>query len=216
MSDASPIDLGPTDMAPFFQRYEQRYRLVLVAALAASLVMSAFVLAHGPLGAGSAPPKVAATAWWFGLLFGPVVIVGWWTFGELMALGRRKTRLPDGRQPAGADDARNGVSVAKAGFAFTLALIATVVTQQALMVTFLFGYRISAGEWIARATMILVGAVTIYLGNVYPRVPVPRAPERKAAIRMKANRVSGWMMVISGLLVVLLGLFLPLVVHHRP
>jgi hypothetical protein len=216
MSDMTSTDLGQTDMAPFFRRYDQRYRLVLVAALAASLVMSAFVLAHGPLAAGSAPPQVAATAWWFGLLFGPAVIVGWWTFGELMALGRRKARLPDGREPAGADDARNGLRIARAGFTFTLALMATVVTQQALMVTFLFGYRISAGEWIARATMILVGAVTIYLGNVYPRLPVPRALEQKAAIRMKANRVSGWMMVISGLLVVLLGLFLPLVVHHRP
>jgi hypothetical protein len=93
--------------------------------------------------------------------------------------------------------------------------MATVVTQQALWVPFVFGYRISAGVWIARVTMILVGAAAIYLGNVWPRMPVPRVPERRAAVRMKVNRASGWMMVICGLVVVLLGLFLPLVVHHR-
>jgi hypothetical protein len=213
MSDTAPADLGQTDLAPFFQRYDHRYRLVLVAALSASLVMSVMVLAHGP--PVWAPPKVASTSYWFALLFSPALIVGWWTFGELMALGRRKAILPDGRQPAGALDARNGVRIHKAGFAFTLALVATVVTQQALMSSFVLGYRISAGELIARATMILVGAVTIYLGNVYPRMPVPRAPEQKAAVRMKANRVSGWVMVISGFAVVLLGLFLPLLVHHH-
>jgi hypothetical protein len=65
--------------------------------------------------------------------------------------------------------------------------------------------------------MVTEGAVTIYLGNLWPRMPTPRAQGRKAAIMMKANRISGWVMVIFGLLVVLLGLFLPLL-HpgHRP
>jgi uncharacterized membrane protein len=33
-------------------------------------------------------------------------------------------------------------------------------------------------------------------------------------MRMKVNRISGWIMVMVGLLVVLLGLFLPLVTRH--
>jgi hypothetical protein len=81
------------------------------------------------------------------------------------------------------------------------------------MASLVFGYRIP-GDLIARVIMLVVGAVTIYLGNLWPRMPTPRAPERTAAIRMKANRISGWVMVISGLLVVLLGLFLPLLVPH--
>ncbi len=55
-----------------------------------------------------------------------------------------------------------------------------------------------------------VGAVTIYLGNLWPRMPTPRAPERKAATTMKVNRFSGWLMVIIGVL----GLFLPLLHPH--
>jgi len=109
----------------------------------------------------------------------------------------------------------NSVRIAHAGFAFNLALTATVVMQQTLLVPFVFGHRVSAGEWIARATMLAVGAVTIYLGNIWPRMPVPRAPERIAAIRMKANRISGWAMVIMGLGIVLLGLFLPMMRYHR-
>jgi hypothetical protein len=197
-------------MAPFFARYDRRNRLLFVTAIPASLVMSAVIFVHGPPATGWMPAKSAATAWWFGILFTPVFLIGWYGFGELVGLGRRKTSLPDGSQPAGADDARNSVRIANAGFVCNLVLTATMIIQQALWVPFVFGYRVAMGEWIARGIMVAVGAVTIYLGNLWPKMPTAREPERGAAIRMKVNRFSGWMMVIVGLLIVLLGLFLPL------
>jgi hypothetical protein len=127
-----------------------------------------------------------------------------------MAYGRRKTSLRDGRHPASSDDARNGVGIANGGFAFNVVLTATMLIQQALMALFVFGYLVPIGVWITRATCIAVGAVTIYLGNLWPRMPTPRAPESKAAIRMRANRSGGWLMVMFGLMVILLGVFLPL------
>jgi hypothetical protein len=81
------------------------------------------------------------------------------------------------------------------------------------MASLVFGYPVP-GVLIARVIMVTEGAVTIYLGNLWPRMPTPRASDRKAAIMMKANRISGWVMVIFGLLVVLLGLFLPLLHPH--
>jgi hypothetical protein len=215
MSDTASADMGPIDLAPFFERYDRRNRLVFVAAISASLVMTAVISAHGPPAPGWMSAKAAATAWWFGILFAPVFLVGWYGFGELMALGRRKGRPPAGPLPTGPDDVRNGVRLANAGFACNVVLTATVLVQQALWVSFVLGYRVSAGEWIARGIMLAVGAATIYLGNLWPRMPVPRARDRTAAIRMKANRISGWIMVIVGLLIVLLGLFLPLIERHR-
>jgi hypothetical protein len=209
MSDASV-----TDLAPFFQRYDQRNRLVFAAALSASLVMSAVIFAHGPPAGSGTGIRSPQAEWGFALLFTPVFLIGWWTFAELIALGRRQAALPDGRQPAGADDARNGVRIANAGFASNLVLTVTVVIGQALWIPFVFGRQVSAGEWIARGTMLAVGAATVYLGNLWPRMPVAREPGRTAAMRMKVNRISGWIMVMVGLLVVLLGLFLPLVTRH--
>ena len=55
-----------------------------------------------------------------------------------------------------------------------------------------------------------VGFVTIYLGNLWPKMPAPRSPGHAAATMMRSHRVGGWIMVTAGLLVVLLGLCLPL------
>src|SRR5215469_10680132 len=81
--DKPMTDITSIDLVRFFERYDARNRLIFVAALSASLVMSAVVFAHGPnLGLGAAR---AATTWWFGIVFAPLFIVGWWTFGELVA-----------------------------------------------------------------------------------------------------------------------------------
>jgi hypothetical protein len=194
------------DLAPFFERYDRRNRLVFVAAISASLTLSAVIFMHGALLAGGTGATPAAV-WGFGIVFSPLVLVAWQIFGELIALGRRRSSLPDGSQPASADDARNGVRIANAGFVFNLGLMAALITQQACMALYVFGYQ--SGDLVPRATTVAVGAVSIYLGNLWPRLPTPRTPEPRAAIRMKANRFAGWLMVIVGVLVVLLGLFLP-------
>ena len=108
----------------------------------------------------------------------------------------------------------NGMgSIANAGFAFNLVLLGTAIAEQLLIASLVFGYPIR-GILIARLLMMAMGAATIYLGNLWPRMPTPRAPEREAAIRMKVNRFCGWVVVIFGLLVVLLGLFLPILFPH--
>jgi hypothetical protein len=124
----TPDDARPIDLAPFFERYDRRNRLVFVAALSASLAMSAVIgLAHRANPTALAHPIPPVVLWGLGVVFSPLLIAGWWIFGELVAHGRRKGRPPAGPLPTGADDARNGVRVANAGFAFTLVLVATAV-----------------------------------------------------------------------------------------
>jgi hypothetical protein len=202
-----------TDLGPFFQRHDQRTRLVSVAALSASLVLSAVILARLMLDPGRTLPKLVPVMWGLGVLFTPVFIAGWWGYTEFMSRGRRRSAQPDGRHPAGPDDARNGVRVANGGFVFHLGVNASVVLQQAVMALMAFGYP--TGDLIPRATCVVVGGVTLYLGNLWPRMPVARTPERAAAVRMQANRWVGWMMVVFGLLILLLGLFLPVLEPHR-
>jgi hypothetical protein len=199
-------DTTSTDLGPFFKRYDRRNRLFLATAFAASLALSAVIAAHMLTAAGV---KGAAVLWGAGVVSPPLGLAAWWIFGEVLALGRRRASPPDGSHPVGASDARDGVRIANAGFAFNVVFAVTVTTGQLLMALLLFGVR-APGDLIARATLAAMGAVTIYLGNLWPRMPTPRAPEQRAATRMKANRSSGWLMVIVGLLVILLGLFLPL------
>ena len=212
MTDMSSTDLGTIDLGPFFNRYDRRNRIVLGTAIVASLVLSASI-ATRLLDTGGAGLKGLPAVWGMGVAFAPLLIAGWWTFGELMVWGRRKASAPDGSHPASAVDARNGVRIANAGFAFNLVLLGTAITEQLLMASLVFRYPVQ-GVLITRVIMLAVGAVTIYLGNLWPKMPTPRAPERAAAIRMKVNRVCGWVVVIFGLAVILLGLFLPLLLPH--
>jgi hypothetical protein len=205
-------DTTLTDMAPFFERHEHRSRLVSVAAISASLVLSAVIFAHGVRATGAASATPASMTWAFGVVFTPVVTIAWWGFTEWMARRRRKGASADGGYPAGMDDARNGVRVANAGFLFHIGLNGAVLAQQAFWALVTFGYPV--GDLIPRATTVAVGAATIYLGNLWPRLPTARAPEPVAAKLMKVNRFCGWLMVTTGLLVVLLGLFLPLLYPH--
>jgi hypothetical protein len=200
-------DTSLTDLAPFFERYDRRNRFVFVATFSASLMLGA-VVATRLLTTGWAGSTPAVMMWVFGTGFTPLMLCVWWSFGEIMARGRRRTLQADGRHPAGPDDARNGVRVANAGFVYSLGVSAAVLAQQAFWALIAFGYPV--GDLIPRVTTMAIGAVTIYLGNLWPRMPISRAPGERAAMRMKANRVIGWVMVVIGLLVVLLGLFLPL------
>jgi hypothetical protein len=206
MTDASLIDLGP-----FFDRHDRRTRAVSLTAISASLVLAAVIFMRGPdtpLGADARFPEVVTTAIWvLGILFPLTFQIGWWLVTEHMARGRRRSAPAGGGHPAGPDDARNGVRVANGGFAFHLVVTLAVLAVQGFMALLAFGY--AAGDLVPRAVCVAVGAATIYLGNLWPRMPTARAPERSAAMRMRSNRIWGWVMVILGLLLVLLGLYLP-------
>jgi hypothetical protein len=204
MSDTTLTDLGP-----FFERYDRRNRCLMVTGICASLILSALI-ATRLLATGAPGLKGVAVMWGTGVVFSPLFISAWSAFGVLTALRRRKAASPDGRHPLGAVDAGNGMRIVNAGFAFNLALIGTMLTGQLLMAMLAFGFGHQVrGDLVARAIMLTVGAATIYLGNLWPRMPVSRAPAQKAALRMKANRYAGWLLVIIGLLIALWGLFFP-------
>ncbi len=197
-------DMTLTDLGPFFRRYNRRNRFVLGAAVAASVAMSA-TTATRLLSTGGSGVRGPGVVWGEGVVLAPLVIAAWWACGELIAHGRRKASPADGSHPAGDLDARNGVRIAMAGFVFSLALVTAMIAMQASMALLAFGYQFQ-GELIGRAITIAMGLATIYLGNLWPRMPTARTAWRQ----MQVNRFWGWMMVIAGLLVVLLGLFLPL------
>jgi hypothetical protein len=214
--DPSAPDAPLTDMAPFFDRFDRRVRRLLAVSLCVSLVLSAVIFTHSLDTAAATGAKIPRVVWVMGIAFAPLLTAVWWIFTELTALGRRKASRPDGRYPASLDDARNGMRIANGGLLFTAALAGTAILQQAMMVPFAYGYRFAVGEWVARAMMLAVGAATLYLGNLWPRMPTARTPQRTAAIAMRANRVSGWVMVVFGLLLVLLGLLLPVIKPYLP
>jgi len=202
-----------TDMTGFLERYDQRQRLLFTAALSAALVLSAVIVTHVLMTGEAGPKPVAGAVWLLGVVFPPLFVVGWWSYAEHLVRARRKTAAPDGRFPTSAHDAHNGVRIANAGFVFNIGVMASVIAQQAVMALMAFGRP--TGDLVPRATCVAVGVVTIYLGNLWPRMPMPRPPGRTTATRMKSNRMGGWVMVIGGVLVVLLGLFMPLLYPHR-
>lgn len=212
MTDTASTDMTDTtftDLGPFFRRYDRRQRLLFGGALCASLVLSAIIATHVIDTGWTAPRSVVRVVWGLGVVLCPLFVIGWWTFAELMAWGRRKAASADGSHRAGPDDARNGMRIANAGFAYNIAVLGTWIAGQVFIALLVFRAP-PVGLLPSRILMWVVGAVTIYLGNLWPRMPTARTPDRSGAIRMKANRVSGWIMVISGLVIVLLGLFLPL------
>ena len=193
-------DMTRVDMARFHQRYDLKQRLLFAAALSASLVLSAVIFAHKAL--ATEAPRASPFLQWFPILFSPLAIGAWWGAQEFIV------RWRDGRPPMSADDAPNGVRIANAGFLFSLALTAVVLGAQAAGALAAFGYTVS--DWIPRATLVAFGVALVCLGNVWPRMPTPRAQARKAATEMKVNRAWGWVMVLLGLGLVMQGLFLPL------
>src|SRR5215472_4700215 len=128
-------DMISTDMARFHERYDQRQRLLFAAALSASLVLSAVNFTHT---SGAPGAKAAPLLWGFGIVFPPLFVVAWWTAMELIA------RWRDRRPPlTSTDDARNGVRLANAGFAYSVALMAAMIGSQAIVALAAAGY--SAG-----------------------------------------------------------------------
>jgi hypothetical protein len=220
MTDMTSPDLGPTntglvDLGPFFRRYDRRQRILFGVSLGASLVMSAVIATHVIDTGWTGPEPVVHAVWGVGIVGPTLFTAAWWTFAEFMVRQRRKTASPDGRHPAGPLDARNGMRIANGGFVFNIGLMATALAQQALIAMMVFGYP-PVGWPASRIIMFVVGGLTLYLGNLWPKMPAPRTPERAAAVMMNAHRVSGRIMVTAGLLIILFGLFLPLLAPgHR-
>jgi hypothetical protein len=195
-------DMTSAEMSRFYGRYDNRNRLLFVAALSASVVLSAVNLTHGLEVVAPHGAKAIKTMWAFGIVFPPLFTLAWWIAMEGIA------RWRDGLPAASRDSGPNGVRIANAGFFYNIALIAAVLGAQTLVTLSTFGY--AAGDWFPRAMGLGIGAALICLGNVWPRLRTRPVSDPKAAQAMKINRIWGWIMVLMGAASILSGLFLPL------
>jgi len=203
-----------TDLGPFFERHDRRNHRVMVAATCASVALSATIAIRLLTSEAAASLRGVETLWGTGVVFTPIFIVAWWAFGAMVAVRRRKRARADGSHSLGPVDAGNGMRIADAGFVYSLVVVGAMLAAQVSMALLVFGLgRQIRGDWISRAIMLTVGAAAIYFGNIYPRMPVSRSDEHKAALRMKVNRYSGWFVVIVGLGIFLWGLLLPYTPH---
>ena len=194
-------DATSPELAAFFRRYDNRNRLLFTLALGVGVALSAVNLAHGvQAGPGG---KGAGAMWAMGIVFAPLFTLVWWIMQELIVRWRK------GLPPTGADDTRNGVRVANAGYAYNIGLMAVALGTQASVTLVSFGYV--GGEWVSRTTTAAFGVALVCLGNVWPNRPPPRRTPQMTAKVMKINRLWGWIMVLMGLGLIAQGLVLPLI-----
>lgn len=201
-------DTARVDMAPFFVRHDRTTRRTFVATIAVSLAVSAGSLGYAALAAGAARPVGAGL--WVQMALIPLFLVAFRT--AVLRWGGKRPLLPDGSLPMNPDDARSARQVANAGAVFVAGLGAAVIATQVSAVLDYFDAFASLGEadeWLGRAGLAGMGALMVYFGNAWPRMPTPRAPEQKPVTQKTFNRLYGWMVVITGLLFVLAALLLP-------
>ncbi len=204
------IHTTPADMAPFFQRHDRRTRRTYIAMLSLSLALSAIIFTRGLLTTGAAPGAVLAGLW-TPIIMGPLTIILLWISSAIYGRSRPAAQ-PDGSFPMNADDARNVERVANAGAVFVTGMCAIMIAAQSAWLGASVGLLqlpATAGEWVLRAILLGTGALSIYFGNVWPRIPTPRAPEQNPAAHIRYNRLGGWLTVMFGLMLGLAA-FLPL------
>jgi len=203
MNDTTSIDMGP-----FLERHNRRARAVFIATTSVSLILSAVIFICGTSTTGAADSVLESL--WRPIVTGPLMIIVLWV---ACALYTRKNPLPaDGRAPMNVDDARNVRRVANAGTVFVVGFNAAMIAGQAVWLLSMLGVLPPStpdSSWNVRASLVVMGALSIYFGNVSPRMPTPRAPEAKPAVRMKYNRLTGWTVVVFGASLAVAGLFLP-------
>ena len=201
-------DLSLTDITPFFERHERRFRRALGTLVCASVVVATGIFAYGVL--TTAAPGTLVAKLWPSVLFYPLFGVVFWTGTALYA---RMRRLPPGGRPLmNATDARSVAHVARAGFIFLVCMGLIMIATQAGLALGYFGILRApdtSGVWITRAGAAATGVLMIYFGNAWSRTPMPRAPAQNAAAMMKFKRHVAWLVVIYGLLLALGALFLP-------
>lgn len=200
-------DTTLTDMTPFLQRHDYSSRRVFFALVSASLAASAVILLYGLRVKGSAE---ALGKLWFPIVAYPVFLAVFWTGTALWS--RTRPKPPGGRYLMTEDDARNIARVAHAGMVFVVGLgMLMIVSQIGIALNFFDGLNTAFGtsDWSRRAVLVALGALAIYFGNMWPRMPTPRAAHAKPATQTRYKRLGGWFAVVTGLLLALPALFLP-------
>jgi len=201
MSDVAMVDMGP-----FMRRHDRRSRRFFVAMTTISLLTSAAIFTHGVLGRGS--PQDIAGSLWTPILICPLLIIVFWHL-HVRAARKRLTR-PDGSLPTNPDDARNAARIANVGAALLAGFGVVLIVVQVATALAVFGALPGLhGTSLGRALTVGMGALMAYWGNAFPRMPTARAPDKKPATQSRFNRIYGWVVVILGLLMVIVGLLSP-------
>lgn len=196
----------PIDMAPFFARHDRATRRIFVAAIAVSLAVCVGSLGYAALATGS-PRPIGAELWVLTVLI-PLFLIAFRT--ALRRWGGTRPVLPDGTLPMNPDDARSARRVANAGAVFVAGIGVSVIATQVSVALGYFDVPLGeADAWLGRAGLAGMGALMVYFGNAWPRMPTPRAPHQKPATHKTFNRLYGWMVVSTGVLFVLAALLLP-------
>jgi hypothetical protein len=201
-------DMALTDMTSFLERHDHWSRRVRLAMISASFAVSAILLVYGMRTLGS---LAALGKLWFPIVAYPLFTAAFWTGIALWA--RTRPKPPGGRFLMNADDARNVARVANVGFIFVLGLAAVTIASQvgtALEISGTLKSLGATGEWVGRTILVALGALSIYFGNAWPRMPTPRAGDQKPATQTRYKRLGGWWCVIVGLGMALPALLLPI------
>lgn len=203
-------DTPSSDVPTSLQRHDRKTRWTYIAMLSVSLTLSAIILADAMRLIGSF--GVVLGGLWNQIVMGPLVIGSLWLASTYYA--RRRPWSLDGGNPTNPDDLRNLARLAKAGYVFVTGFGLIFIAGQAYWVLLIFDILQPPGGsspewWGGRALMLAAGALMIYFGNISPRMPAPRAPQANPAVRMKYNRLTGWMYVVFGLLLALAAVLVP-------
>ena len=201
----------PTPAAtPALRHHDRKTFRTYVAMLSVSLTLSAVIFVDAMRLVGSFGVVIGDL--WNQIVMGPLLIVSLWLASAWY--GRKRPWSLDGRDPTNPDDMRNLARLANAGYWFVTGFGLIAIAGQAYWVLLVFDVVQPPGgaspDWrVARALMLGVGALMIFFGNVSPTAPTPRVAEANPAVRMKYNRLTGWMYVVAGGLLWLSALFTP-------
>ncbi len=209
LPDASKDPPMP-DMPPSLEHHDRKTRWTYIAMLSASLTLSAVIFVHAMQQIGSLGMVLGGL--WNQIVMGPLMIGSLWLASLYYA--RKRPWALDRRDPTNPDDLRNLAQLAGAGYLFVTGFGLIAIAGQAYWVLLIFDVLqppsgSPPGWWVWRAMMLAAGALMIQFGNIAPRTPAPRAPEANPSVRMKWNRLTGWMYVVFGALLALAALFTP-------
>jgi MFS family permease len=203
-------DTTQTEVARTLQRHDSKTRWTYIAMLSISLILSAIIFTDAMLLIGSVGIVIGGL--WNQIVMGPLIIGSLWLASTWYA--RKRPWSLDGRDPTNPDDMRNLARLANAGYWFVTGFSLIAIAGQVYWVLLVFDVLQPPGGtlpdwWVARALMLGAGALMIFFGNISPTAPTPRVPEANPAVRMKYNRLTGWMYVVFGVLLWLAALFTP-------
>lgn len=179
---------------------------ILLALFGVSVVLAVIIFAGG-LAVGQTAADIVADIWELVLLC-PALILMIWFCGRIAAEQARRTLPPDLSE----DARRNAWTVARTGRRFAIGFCLIVLAVQGVWALGMAGVP-QALNWnpdiFMRLVFAAIGLLFIYIGNVMPKTPLPRAARDNPGPQLRLNRISGWVWVLHGATIAIGALLLP-------